>query len=425
MSELRWTWYVSLLLLFLANSAAHAQNSSAPLDPGAPGSDALPFLTELLARYTHATSYHLEYIEEHQFESEFSRNWIKAYTTSIMAPANHYRFGRQGDFGTAAQVSDGETEWTYYSPLNQYTQRPAVSSGPSELVSSAAIGLSRLRQAESHVKNLGHLRTMIRTASFASEQTIEVGGRDLSCFVITTQGEMPNAESPITIRFTFWIDKQTKLIRKSRQLSEGELTAEPGAHYSATDDRLYQVAELDVSNFPEGTFGFAPPRSAILVKEFEIKETQELAKLVGKSAPSLTLKTSGGKEVTLQSFTGKPVLLDFWATWCVPCRESLPALEKLYQENGAKGLVLLSLDEDDDRPQKAADFWAIRKEPWPNFHASKEILGKFPAHGIPYFVLIDSSGKVTFSHSGLDENSLRMAVTALTSSPTSQSPPTH
>jgi thiol-disulfide isomerase/thioredoxin len=185
---------------------------------------------------------------------------------------------------------------------------------------------------------------------------------------------------------------------------------------------LYQVAELDPSNFPQNTFRFAPAPSAILVKEFGGKHAQELAKFVGKSVPLLTFKPSGGKEVTLESFAGKPVLLDFWATWCVPCRESLPALEKLYQENRPKGLVILSLDEDDDNPQKAADFWALRKEPWPNFHATKEILGKFPIHGIPYFVLLDSSGKVIFSHAGLDENSLRTAITALTSSFTSQSP---
>jgi len=109
----------------------------------------------------------------------------------------------------------------------------------------------------------------------------------------------------------------------------------------------------------------------------------------------------------------------------VPCRESLPALEKLYQENRDKGLVLLSLDEDDDNPQKATDFWITRKEPWPNFHAGKEILDKFPLHGIPYFVLLDGSGKVAFSQAGLDENGLRTAIAALASSPTFRSPTTH
>jgi thiol-disulfide isomerase/thioredoxin len=384
-------------------------------------------LTELLARYTHASSYHFEYIEEHQTNTEFSRNWSKAFITSIVGPANHYRFERRGDFGAAVQISDGQTEWIYYAPLNQYVQQPAPGAGPSEVVSRsrAAIGFGRLRQSESHMKNFVYLKSMVRTATFVPDQTIEVAGKSMPCIVITTEGEMPNAREHITTSFTFWIDKQTKLIRKSSQHSEGELTAEPGAHWSGLDERLYQVAEIDVSNFPEDTFSFAPPASAILVKEFEDEETQELAKLVGKPVAALTLRNSEGKEVNLQSFAGKPVLLDFWATWCMPCRESLPALEKLYEENGAKGLVLLSLDEDEDNPPKATDFWTTRKEPWPNFHAGKEILDKFPPHGIPYFVLLDGSGKVTFSQAGLDEKGLRTAIAALTSPLGFQSPTTH
>jgi cytochrome c biogenesis protein CcmG, thiol:disulfide interchange protein DsbE len=431
MSQLRRTrskslFCLSLLLVFLVNFATHAQTSSAPLEPGAPGSNALPFLTELFTRYAHATSYHLEYTEEHQIDSEFSRNWSKVFITSIVGPANHYRFESRGQFGRGVQVSDGETEWSYYGPLNQYTQQPTPSAGPSEVLSAATIRLGgMLRQAQSNMKNFAYLGNLVRTATFVPEQTIEVAGKSMSCIVVTTEGEMPDTQGHITTRFTFWIDKRTKLIRKLTDRREGELTREPGTNYLSSTNRLYQVAELDVSYFPEGTFSFAPPPSAILVKQFEDKQTQELAKLVGKPVPALTLKASGGKEVTLQSLAGKPVLLDFWATWCVPFRESLPALEKLYQENGAKGLVLLSLDEDDDNPQKAADFWAMRKEPWPNFHAGKEIREKFPVHGIPYFVLLDSSGKVTFSQAGLDENSLRAAVATLTSSPTSQSPTVH
>jgi thiol-disulfide isomerase/thioredoxin len=397
------------LLLFIVNLAALAQTPSAALEPGAPGSDALPFLTELLARYTHASSYHFEYTEEHQNLSEFSRYWSKALITSIVAPANHYRFELRGEFGTAVQVSDGQTEWIYYAPLNQYVQQSASAGGPSEVVSRATIGLAKLGQTRSHMKNFGYVRGMVSTATFVPDEIIDLAGKRVSCIVITTEGEMPNTQDLITIRFTFWIDKQTKVIRKSVQRSEGELTAVPGAHYTGLDERLYQVAEVDTTNFAEGTFGFAPPPSAILVKEFEDKQSQGLAKLVGKPAPAFILKGPGNEAITPQSFAGKPVLLDFWATWCMPCRESLPALAKLYQENKAEGLVLLSLDEDDS-PQQAADFWTSRKEPWPNYHAGKEILDKFPRHGIPYFVLLDASGKVTFSQAGLDENALRAAL---------------
>jgi thiol-disulfide isomerase/thioredoxin len=413
------TKYISslpVILMFFMHVPVHAQTSSAALEPGASGSDALPFLAEVLARYSHATSYHLGYTEEHHFESEFSGNWSKGIITAIASPAKHYRFEYRGEFGAGVQVSDGQTEWIYYGPLNQYIQQPTPTEGPSEISSRSAIGLGRLRQVHSHFKNFAHLREMVRTATFAPGQTVEVAGQSVPCTVIETEGEILNTKSPITVHFTFWIDKQTKVIRKSRQRSEGEVSAEPGARYVGFDDRLYQVAELDVPSSSASVFRFAPPASAILVREFEDKQAQEVGNLIGKPAPAVILRNSEGKELALQSLAGKWVLLDFWATWCVPCRESLPALEKLNQEYGPKGLVLLSVDQDDDSPQKATDFWTINKVSWPNFHAGAGVIDKFPAHGIPYFVLIDASGKITYSRAGLDEDRLRNAIAALDSS---------
>jgi len=68
-----------------------------------------------------------------------------------------------------------------------------------------------------------------------------------------------------------------------------------------------------------------------------------------------------------------------------------------------------TIDEDLD-PKKAADLWAKRKVPWPNFHATTEIIEQFPNHGVPYFVLIDGSGDVVFSDAGLNEDRLRTAM---------------
>ncbi|HTF26282.1 MAG TPA: TlpA disulfide reductase family protein [Candidatus Limnocylindria bacterium] len=151
------------------------------------------------------------------------------------------------------------------------------------------------------------------------------------------------------------------------------------------------------------------------MEKFEDKMDAGIRQLVGKQAPEITLRATDGKDVPLKSFQGKPVLLDFWATWCAPCVESLPAIEKLYHETARSGLVLLSVDQDEE-PNKAFEFWRMHNEPWANFHASADILGHFPEHGIPYFVLIDTSGQVVFSAAGLDETALRAALIKLPSS---------
>ncbi|HEY6289554.1 MAG TPA: TlpA disulfide reductase family protein [Nitrospiraceae bacterium] len=134
--------------------------------------------------------------------------------------------------------------------------------------------------------------------------------------------------------------------------------------------------------------------------------------LIGKPVPPIELTSSDGKKMPVMSLLGKPVLLDFWASWCAPCVASLPSLERLHRETAGTGLAIISIDED-EYPKTAEDFWTKHNEPWPNFHDNGEIAKQFPAHGIPYFVVINASGRVVFSDSGLDENKLRSALATL------------
>jgi thiol-disulfide isomerase/thioredoxin len=59
--------------------------------------------------------------------------------------------------------------------------------------------------------------------------------------------------------------------------------------------------------------------------------------------PDFALATPDGKKLSLKDFRGKIVLLNFWASWCVPCREEMPAMEKLYQEFKQKNFVVLAI----------------------------------------------------------------------------------
>ena len=72
----------------------------------------------------------------------------------------------------------------------------------------------------------------------------------------------------------------------------------------------------------------------------------EVDKLVGKKAPEFEVRDLSGKSVSLSSFKGKPILLNFWATWCPYCREERPYLNSLHKEYKDKGLVIIAVSVD-------------------------------------------------------------------------------
>ena len=81
--------------------------------------------------------------------------------------------------------------------------------------------------------------------------------------------------------------------------------------------------------------GFAQPPSPFAVD-----------KLSGQRAPDFTLKDINGNSVSLSSFKGKVILLNFWATWCPPCRSEIPSMNKLYQKLKGRGFMILAVSTD-------------------------------------------------------------------------------
>ena len=76
------------------------------------------------------------------------------------------------------------------------------------------------------------------------------------------------------------------------------------------------------------------------------------------STPEFTLMDPSGKKVSLKEYRGKLVLLNFWATWCVPCREEMPAMERLYQQFKNKGFAIVAVNVKDSKK----DAFAFLKE---------------------------------------------------------------
>ena len=113
--------------------------------------------------------------------------------------------------------------------------------------------------------------------------------------------------------------------------------------------------------------------------------------LENKLAPGFTLKDTSGKKVSLSDYKGKAVVLDFWATWCAPCKVEIPWLAKLHDQYASQGLVVLGISEDDlDQDDKAA-----------LFKQKREIAESAEKLGINYPVLIDDA-KVAEPYGGVD-----------------------
>ena len=402
---------LSFILIAASAPNAEAQAARAQL---AENIDAFTLLKQVGQRYANTAYYRIEAVSEEQMDADFSKNWSKSVTTAVLAPGNKYRFEAHANWEWWVLVSDGKLEWLY-SPAGQEYKEQAAPIGGSHFESSGLRSFFALTKAQDTIKDLAELPSSVRVASYLPDETLTLNGKQVSCYVIDAQGKyLPGWTPDTTSLSTIWIDKENHLIRKLHQHMEGPLImGQPQEYYVNDKTTVYSTVELGAPVVPDSFFAFAPPSTAKLVKEFENPtRTQRDALSVGKPAPDVSLKSPDGEKVSLKSFQGRPVLLDFWATWCGPCVESMPSISRLYVEAAKYGLLLLSIDEDEDA-DKATDFLSKNKEPWQNFHDDGEIVRLFPNEGIPHFVLIDSTGKVVFSKSSFDESEIRAAVAGL------------
>ena len=335
---------------------------------------------------------------------------------AVLLPDKRYRFEAHSAIGWDVQISDGVSEWIYLPQFGEYTKEPAPVSISGPIPKAPAPGLNGLLEARRMLGRISALRGWIRSATYLADEKIDVNGRPILCTVVQGKGVVPGlggADRKVNTTFTFWIGKNNEEIWKEVEHREGRLYPEtPNVEYTMERTVWFEESNPDARSAPEELFVLKPSEGIELVKEFTNPREKMARGLQGKQVALVNLKASDGKTVSLASFQGKALLLDFWATWCAPCVESLPALEKLYRETADKGLVVLSIDNDEEA-QMATDFLAKRKEPWANFHLTDEVASAFPEHGIPYLVLVDPSGKVVYSWEGLDEDGLRAAVANL------------
>ena len=140
--------------------------------------------------------------------------------------------------------------------------------------------------------------------------------------------------------------------------------------------------------------------------------------LMNNPAPSLTGESVNGKgKVALDQWKGKVVLVDFWATWCEPCKKSFPKLEELRVKYGASGLEIVGISEDDEDGGAIKKFAETYGAKFPLlWDKDKALAGKYKPPNMPSSFLVDKNGVVRHVHLKYrdgDENEIEREVKSL------------
>ena len=116
---------------------------------------------------------------------------------------------------------------------------------------------------------------------------------------------------------------------------------------------------------------------------------------IPKPISPIIFKDYSGNELNLKNYNGKLIIINFWATWCTPCKKEMPSLDRLYQSNNFKNLEILAINVEDSNIQKAKNFFVdldIKKlEIF--FDYNLNLVNAFKLRGVPTTILINKNGE--------------------------------
>jgi peroxiredoxin len=120
----------------------------------------------------------------------------------------------------------------------------------------------------------------------------------------------------------------------------------------------------------------------------------------GNLAADFTLQDMNGKNVRLSDYRGKVVLLEFWATWCPPCRASIPGIEKLFNAYKDKGLVVLAVSLDEGGWDPVKSFISSNGMTYTVLKGNDDVSASYQVRTIPMMLIVDKDGRISKRYLG-------------------------
>ncbi|HOK55861.1 MAG TPA: redoxin domain-containing protein [bacterium] len=267
-------------------------------------------------------------------------------------------------------VYDGENLWTYNKMSNLYTKIP---------ISKDELEKNKESFIPTSIKEISEFLPKLDSSSIE-----EVNFDDKKCYRIELTGKDKRNNN---VKLTLFIDSSNYLPAQFEIESKFPSINEPIIIKN-------RIKTLKINpEVPSDIFVFKPPSGA---KEFKFSDTRTSKEesLEGKKAPDFNLKDIEGKSITLSSYEGKVVLLNFWASWCPPCREELKVIQKIYNEYKDKGVIVLCVNSGEDK-EKVEDFIDENNYKFPVLlDTDSKVSDNYKVNTIPRVLLINKDGIV-------------------------------
>ncbi len=297
-------------------------------------------------------------------------------------------------------VSDGRQTVIYNAQLRQYVRRKgSADSLPARDPGGGVGGTFIARYATVADGATGAKRL--------PDETVMLAGTRRECVVLAVSYAPPTHAQMRELPRTYWIDKQTHLVLRQRSVVKADVP-QLGGQVEQEENVTFRRALVD-RPLPDSLWVFRPPAGSREVAEF--MQPEPGADFTGKPAIDFTLKDLKGTPHTLRRLRGKTVLLDFWASWCGPCRMTMPQVAKIHAEYKSRGVEVMSINVGEPA-EKAGAY--VKQHGYlftTLLDVDRTVSSQYRVSGIPTLVVIDRAGTVSDYLVGVrDDVALRAAL---------------
>ncbi len=310
-----------------------------------------------------------------------------------------FRVEQSGNGITELRVSDGKNTWKSLPRQRTWSKQEVAQvmdeEDEEQSGSDSSMGQDLLTQTQqAFVKRYMGLERYNGVAVIEKEEKLKINGDKVDCVVI----RIPLKASDNRL----YIAKDTNLV-----LRHTELVPDRGGQLQITTD----YKRIDMAQPPPELFTFEPSRGSKEVSDVSLPSEQNMS-LVGRQATDFTLKNLDGLPVHLAELRGKVVMLDFWASWCPPCRRELPTIDALGRKYKDKGVLVLGVNDED---AKIARLYLADHHPdLATLHDDKSKVHRlYGCRAIPTVMVIDRSGVIVAHFVGRRQESELVAALKL------------